>query len=307
LYDIEDKETFKVLWKPIHDKIGDVKRVRVSPDGIFYKMNPNTFRLPSGDFLIDRYFVSYVTSCKDLFREPTNDLRKRAYLFGNPLFIGAEGEQTVGLKSLPGAEAEIKSIGDLLTTDGWNSKTYVRGEANETTVRSAINPTILHIATHGYFGEQGAVIKQLESNTNPLFKSGLYFANVNDTYKAYQNGGSTISFNDGILTAYEAMSLSLENTRLVVLSACESGLGDVKNGEGVYGLQRAFMVAGARNLITSIVKVEDQATKELMVTFYQNLSISDQIGESMRKAQIAIKNKYIKANIWGAFMLIGTD
>lgn len=307
LYDVEDKETFKVLWKPIHDKLGEVKRVRVSPDGIFYKMNPNTFRLPSGDFLIDRYFVSYITSCKDLFREPTKDLRKRAYLFGNPAFVGKTQGQTVGLKQLPGAENEIKSINMLLNADGWNAKSFLGGEATETSVRSAVNPTILHIATHGYFGDQGSVIKQLVDNENPLFKSGLYLANVNDTYNAYKNASTTISFNDGILTAYEAMGLSLENTRLVILSACESGLGDVKNGEGVYGLQRAFMVAGARNLITSIVKVEDQATNELMVAFYKNLSTTDQIGESMRKAQIDIKNKYKKANIWGAFMLIGTD
>jgi CHAT domain-containing protein/tetratricopeptide (TPR) repeat protein len=307
LYDIEDKESFKVLWKPIHDKIGEVKRVRVSPDGIFYKMNPNSFQLPSGDFLIDRYFVSYITSCKDLFREPTKEVRRRAYLFGNPLFVSAGNGQSVGLQPLPGAESEIKSIGDLLTVDGWSQKSFIKGDATETSLRSAINPTILHVATHGYFGDQGAVIKQLETNTNPLFKSGLYLANVSDTYKAYQTGGSTISFNDGILTAYEAMGLSLENTNLVVLSACESGLGDVKNGEGVFGLQRAFMVAGARNLITSIVKVQDQATNELMVAFYKNYSTTNNIGESMRKAQISIKNKYKKANIWGAFMLIGTD
>ena len=307
LYDVEDKETFKVLWKPIHDKIGDVKRVRVSPDGIFYKMNPNTFRLPSGDFLIDRYFVSYITSCKDLFREPTNDVRRKAYLFGNPSFVASSQSSTVGLKALPGAENEIKSINTILGDEGWNSKSYLGGEATETSVRSAINPTILHIATHGYFGDQGAIIKQLVDNENPLFKSGLYLANVSDTYNAYNRGSTTISFNDGILTAYEAMGLSLESTQLVVLSACESGLGDVKNGEGVYGLQRAFMVAGARNLITSIVKVEDRATNELMVAFYKNLSSSDQIAESMRRAQMTIKEKYKKANIWGAFILIGTD
>lgn len=306
LFNVAQVSTFESFWKPIHDKIGIVNRVKLSPDGIFYKMNPNSFKISDDQYVIDKYYVTYLTSCKDLFLREQEILIKKTYLFGNPSFslTNADNNQ---LLPLPGTESEVNTISGLLKPTSWNVKSYLGKEASELRIRSAYNPTILHIATHGFFADNGNFISSMSPINDPLFKSGLFLSGASDTYNSFLEGHSTISSNDGILTAFEAMNLNLDQTQLVVLSACESGLGDVKNGEGVFGLQRAFMVAGARNIITSIFKVGDQTTNELMVLFYQKFIDSGRVDESLMYAQRKLKETYSDSKTWGAFMLTGNE
>ena len=304
LFNVDQKETYDVFWNPIDKVINGVTSVKMAPDGIFNKMNPNALTMPDGKHVINKYYVTYLTSTKDLFRPEAQIFNKKAYLFGNPAFNPDNVEDHLNLSSLPGSESEISQIGSILN-DGWDLKTYLKKDANELKIRSAYNPTVLHIATHGFFGDQYNFISANSPINNPLFKSGIYLTGASVTFSRFINGIATIPENDGILTAYEAMNLDLSRTRLVVLSACESGLGDIENGEGVYGLQRAFMVAGARNIITSLTKVDDAATSELMIHFYKKFTETNNVSESLRHAQLKLKEKYNDPKVWGAFILTG--
>ena len=157
-------------------------------------------------------------------------------------------------------------------------------------MKGITSPAILHIATHGFFVYYSA------SYVNPMIRSGLVMAGVRNQAKA--------GTEDGILTAYEATNLNLDNTSLVVLSACDTGLGEVRNGEGVYGLQRAIIVAGAHNLLMSVWKVDDEATALLMGEFYKNWNEGEN-HSAFRSAQMVLRQKYPEPYYWGAFIMVG--
>lgn len=180
-------------------------------------------------------------------------------------------------------------------------------EASEENVKNVTSPYILHIATHGFFKEvqfKQSNISQLASNfyDNPFLRSGLLLAGAELSINRQENGREE----DGILTAMEAMNLNLENTDLVVLSACETGLGEVKNGEDVFGLRRALQEAGAKSVVMSLWKVDDTATYEFMTYFYENMLLKKQNKRTaLRNAEIEMKCKYQYPYYWGPFVIVG--
>ncbi len=178
------------------------------------------------------------------------------------------------------------------------------------------DPFILHIATHGYFFSNPKYLTREDSNKHnwgleknnvfkwsddPFLRSGLIFAGANNTWgKADHVSNST---EDGILTSYEISNLDLSNCQLVVLSACETGLGDIKGSEGVYGLQRAFKIAGVKNIIMSLWKVPDEQTSELMTSFYTYCFAGKSIHDALQAAQTDMKKKY-PPYYWAGFKLL---
>lgn len=222
-----------------------------------------------------------------------------------------------GISYLPGTKVEIEVLSRLFSGKGWNIQSFLYQKAKEEKIKELKGPRVLHIATHGYFlndlenTEHGKAfgIHMNNANNNPLLRSGLLLAGSGSTMSRLEEGSFTVALEDaledGVLTAYEAMNLQLDNTELVVLSACETGLGEVKNGEGVYGLQRAFQVAGAENIMMSLWKVNDATTQELMTLFYESWLGGKEKLEAFREARQQLKEKYAHPYFWGAFVMIG--
>jgi CHAT domain-containing protein len=188
---------------------------------------------------------------------------------------------------------------------------FVEKSASEEKVKELNNPKIFHIATHGFYKptEEVTMEEQLEGNEavltqNPLLRTGLLLKGAGDLLDKTSHN---YNMDNGILTAYEAMSLNLDKTDLVVLSACETGLGELQSGEGVYGLQRAFLVAGAKVLIMSMFKVDDDATQKLMLKFYQKWLNSGNLRQSFIDAKKELRIEYPEPIYWGAFMMIGLE
>jgi CHAT domain-containing protein len=137
---------------------------------------------------------------------------------------------------------------------------------------------------------------------NPLLRSGLALAGA----QTWLDGKPLPpEAEDGLLTAEDVAGLDLLNTELVVLSACETGLGEVHTGEGVFGLRRAFIVAGARTLVMSLWKVPDEQTRELMIDFHTRVLSGQGVADALRQAQLAMREKYPDPYFWGAFICHG--
>ncbi len=299
---LEDKYSYEQFWKPIEVLTEDAAKLFISTDGIYNQLNLNTIKKPNGKYVIQDTDIRYIGHPNDiLFDNKTGKSNQYAFLMGDPDFNSST------INQLPGTKTEINNISKFLARE-MSVKQYMQENATETNLKNADSPRILHVASHGFFLED----KNLSDNLmgiqlqyiqqNPLLRSGLLLTNASGE----ETGGSGQSFNqedNGILTAYEAINMNLRNTEMVVLSACETGKGDVKAGEGVYGLQRAFIVAGAQSLIMSMWKVDDTATQKLMSNFYQNRLNSGDVAGAFRKAQIAMLNEYEYPYYWGGFIM----
>jgi CHAT domain-containing protein/Tfp pilus assembly protein PilF len=283
-YKITDNLTFDQLWAPIDERVGESKKVYFSADGGWHETNPSAFYdTQAKKYISERYPIVTITSGKDILLSKSYEWSKTAQILGNPDF--SVHAKSIELEQLEGAEAEAREINDILRAEKWKTDEYINAKATEETIKNMRSPGVLHIATHGYFNEN--------ETDQPLLNSGLYLTTAGKR-----------STEDGKLTAYEAMNLELDKTLLVVLSACETGLGHVEDGEGVFGLQRAFLTAGAKNLIITLMKINDQATQTFMEMFYREFAESENVESSFFNARMKFKNQYPDPLDWGAFILI---
>jgi len=212
---------------------------------------------------------------------------------------------------LPGTGMEVQTVQSLLQENHWRVDSYEGSEALEEVVKQVAHPRVLHLATHGFFLEDSGSSGGASSNvpvSDPMLRSGLYFAGADHALSGETMGDG---LDDGVLTAYEAASLDLHGTELVVLSACDTGLGESKNGEGVFGLKRALQAAGAESVLMSQWSVPDLETQELMVLFYREWLAGTEKHEALRHAQLLMRQR-VRARygadipyFWGAFVLVG--
>lgn len=320
MYKMKDMYSYTKFWKPIEDNVGKSATIYFSPDGVYTQMNLEAIMVEEDKYVIDNSNIILVSNTKDIYLRPhrrkKEDAENMALMFGDPEFyVSADPKLQKGrntIQSLPGTEKEVKKISELLHDHGWKTEFYVRHEASEEEVKKLGNPKVFHIATHGFYTSEKAIdynIEMIKTNDadamkNPLLRSGLMLKGAGDVL-AKTNYNYNIE--SGILTAYEAMNLNLDYTDLVVLSACETGVGDISAGEGVYGLQRAFLVAGAKVLIMSMFKVSDEVTYELMSTFYNKWLSSGEIRTSFIETKKELRNKYPEPIYWGAFVMFGLE
>jgi CHAT domain-containing protein len=302
---IADQYSYDQFWAKIEPALAGKKTIYVSPDGVYNQINLNTLKSASGNFLINQYDFVLVGNSKDLVNlksAKATTSKKNAFLLGFPNYGGD------AVAALPGTKVEVEGISGILKLGGYKVTLSEQNEATEAKLKSMSAPSLVHIATHGYFlqdtgGDAVGVVAENAKN-NPLLRSGLLLAGASKTIKG-EVMPNLESNDNGVLTAYEAMNLNLNGTDLIVLSACETGLGDVRAGEGVYGLQRSFIVAGAKALVMSLWKVDDAATQALMTNFYTNLSKGGSKAKAFKQAQLQLMTKYKDPYYWGAFVMIG--
>jgi CHAT domain-containing protein len=327
-FKIEDLASYNYYWRNISEKLVEVKKLYLSPDGVYNQININTLtNADTKKHVLDEVDVQLVTNTKDLLEKKEDENSKKQFaFFGNPDYafmnaLAANSEATLGskekyghyLNQLPGTEREINSINKDLTDHRWQGKVYVGPEASEKNLKKVSNVKVIHIATHGFFDKDEEMAKteeQIQKQTqDPLFKSGLMLTGASVTlYNREHNIFATDNLQtkeeDGILTAFEVLNLNLDNTDLVVLSACETGLGKVKNGEGVYGLQRAFIIAGAESIIISLWKVDDATTQKLMTYFYHEWLKTNNKSLAFKRAQVKLREEFEDPYYWGAFIMV---
>lgn len=309
-----DTLSYNQFWLPLQKALSSYKKLYISSDGVYNQINLNILLNPvTKQYLLDEVDLTFVTNTKDLLRPSRSLQAKRGSLYARPRYrVDSSANDLIKpvhnaqrslanetlenfreqeFEDLPGTEQEIKELEHLFVQNGWIIETNLAEAASEENMKASNNPAVLHIATHGFFLRTND-----QEKINSMIRSGIILAGVNNNEDRSE---------DGVLTAYEATNLQLDSTYLVVLSACETGLGDVKNGEGVYGLQRGFIVAGTKYLLMSLWKVDDEATALLMENIYADWLKSGDLAGAVKTAQLSLRKRYPQPFYWGSFILLG--
>ena len=315
--------------KPIRSHLGNARHLLVSPEGQLTLIPFEALRDDKGKYLVENYAFSYLTSGRDLLRfDATANNNSAPVVFAD---IDYDEKQIVTATSTRSSEnrrsndlasmtvlpldatlEEAQKIKSIFS----NTKVILNKQATETALKQLQSPSILHLATHGFFlpdvevdlstQNVGLIANKIAKPPgrmqleNPLLRSGLALAGFNNRNKSTNN-------NDGVLTALEVAGLDLKGTQLVVLSACETGLGDVKVGSGLYGLRRALVMAGSQSQVLSLWLVSDDGTKDLMVKYYQGLKAGKGRHQALRDAQLELLSTpgYEHPYFWAAFVPSG--
>lgn len=307
------------VLEPLRPLLAETPTVLVAPDGPLSLVPFAALIDERGQPALGRFAISYLTTGRDLLRlggahpSPSPPLVIAAPDFGTrasgappPAADGSVDLRRATFAPLPGTEEEGRAVAALL---GPAAQAHFGADADKRVLRDARAPEIVHVATHGFFlAERGGAARggaralELEAAPadartpeNPLLRAGLVFA-----------GANARADDSTLLTALEVSGLDLRGTKLVVLSACETGVGETRTGEGVYGLRRALVIAGAESQVMSLWKVDDVATRDLMKAYYGRLEKGGGRSEALRQAQIAmLHGEHAHPYFWAAFIETG--
>ncbi len=338
---------YRRIWKPVENHTSAEKLVLIAPDGGLNLVSFAGLMDDAGTYLIERHPIHYLSAGRDLVRlkdaatpavgllafgDPDYDASVRDRLLTTaslrdtvlyPEYSVSQGSRMgrgefrqMKVSPLPWTRREVKRIARAWTTTRDEPvELYCGLEASEDRLKAeAPGKRVIHLATHGYFLQDNASSENTEGGThkkyhaaerNPLLNSGLFFAGANQ--RGQVSDGAEVD--DGILTAFEVSAMNLQGTEWVVLSACESGLGEVKAGEGVWGLRRAFQMAGARTVISALWSIPDKQTVSIMEQLYSSYDtdIAIVMRQMARNEIEKMRNRGLPDHpyAWAAFIAIG--
>jgi tetratricopeptide (TPR) repeat protein len=315
---------FETLWAPIGQALpSQIKRIIISPDGQLNFISFATLLDNEKLFLAQTFTIQYVTSGRDLLYQVKPSAAKQVVLFANPDFdlgstpmLAKAEDRSADAASIRGSERrEIAdwSFGSLEGTQresdelikefvdwGWTPTDFTAKEATKEALLKIHSPYILHLATHGFFAKEDPATAKTEPESslndgqsvstskffeNPMHRSGLALAGAQTTIEAWKRDEVPPVENDGILTAEDVSTLDLQGTWLVTLSACDTGAGEARAGEGVMGLRRGFIQAGAQNLLMTLWPISDEVTVQIMSDFYQAAHNTGKAPEALAEVQ----------------------
>ena len=338
-----DINIYRLLWQPIDSLIKGVDKVYLSPSGILHRIAFSAIPIPEGGKLIDRYEISILSNIRILAEQHTGDTTISSFtFFGNIDYDKLPSVQVISsnyvsksakiattfdsLRNLrggkwvylPGSLKEIVNIQNIakglkIPVIYYSKEAASEENFKQLNIGTVRRPSIIHIATHGFTfstidknpNDDILFVKEnrsvFQQSDDPMTRAGIVLAGGNEIWTT---GKPFPDREDGILTAREVSDLDLQGCVLATLSACETGLGEIKGSEGVFGLQRAFKMAGVQYIIASLWKVPDNETAEFMEIFYNNwLKQKMPIRKAFNQTQIMMSKKY-KPSKWAAFELI---
>ena len=331
------QELYNSIWKPIESELSGVKTIYYSPTGILNSISFNAIPAEK-KVLSDKYNLMLLSSTGDILstKNKGKDNYKDAIIYGGITYDASEDKLLASArgysestsrsvfvgdsatrgswKFLPGTKAEAESITDILNKIGVETSLLEDVSANEESFKNLDHnsKTIIHIATHGFYLNKARdivknkfVIRNYAVDSdgafNPMRLTGLLFAGAN---RAWNNNNVITGIEDGILTADEISQIDLANTEIVILSACTTGLGDFASPEGVFGLQRAFKLAGVKTIVMSLWEVPDEATSSLMQYFYKNIALGMEKHKAFKEAQKKLRHQEANPFFWAGFVML---
>ena len=331
---------YKLVWQPMEAYLKDIKTIYYSPVGELNNLPFHAFKTENDEYLMDHYTLHQLTSTRYLAmglkqkeKEPIpisitmvggvnyDFLPNTNFEFANNSKknkLSRSGPDAKKHEYLEGTKKEVENINTTLKSLKWSTIVFENNDATEENIMKLEGKEakgILHISTHGYaFPEFNFNDSTIDKNSlrysyrysqNPMVRSGLILTGGNWAWMGSDTLTKMGAEQNGILTALEVSQLNLRKTKLVVLSACETGLGKIEGSEGTFGLKRAFKLAGVEDIIVSLWKVPDDQTMELMTLFYNDLAKTLNPVISFAKAQKDMRNKYpYKPKLWAGFVLV---